>query len=61
MNPTDGYSDAPSDRSRGVALALATVRGPSGGHRFHVDKTGTGVPIAVTRGADQAAPPTVQH
>jgi hypothetical protein len=50
MDPTGGYSDAPSDKSRGVALALAAVLGPFGGHRFYVDKTGTGVLMAVTLG-----------
>jgi len=32
-----------SDRSRGVALALATVLGPFGAHRFYVGKVGTGI------------------
>jgi len=32
-----------SDRSRGVALALATVTGVFGGHRFYVGKIGTGI------------------
>jgi hypothetical protein len=50
MEPTGGYSDALSDRSRGVALALAAVLGPFGGHRFYVDKTRTGVLMAVTLG-----------
>jgi hypothetical protein len=50
MDPTGGYSDAPSDKSRGVALALAVVLGPFGGHRFYVDKTRTGVLMAVTLG-----------
>jgi hypothetical protein len=50
MDPTGGYSDAPSDKSRGVALALATVLGLFGGHRFYVDKTRTGVLMAVTLG-----------
>jgi len=35
-------SDA-SDRSRGIALALATVLGPFGAHRFYVGKIGTGL------------------
>lgn len=43
-------SDRPSDKSRGVALALATVLGPFGGHRFYVGKTGTGVLMALTLG-----------
>jgi hypothetical protein len=50
MDPTGGYSDAPSNKSRGVALALAAVLGLFGGHRFYVDKTGTGVLMAVTLG-----------
>jgi hypothetical protein len=50
MDPTGGYSDAPSDKSRGVALALAAVLGLFGGHRFYVDKTRTGVLMAVTLG-----------
>lgn len=33
----------PSERSRGVALALAALLGPFGAHRFYVGKTGTGV------------------
>jgi TM2 domain-containing membrane protein YozV len=32
-----------SDKSRGVTLALATLIGPFGGHRFYVGKVGTGV------------------
>lgn len=35
-------SDA-SNRSRGIALALATVVGIFGGHRFYVGKIGTGL------------------
>jgi TM2 domain len=50
MDPTGGYPEAPSDKSRGVALALASVLGPFGGHRFYVDKTGTGVLMALTLG-----------
>jgi hypothetical protein len=49
-SPTVGYSDRPSDKSRGVALALAAILGPFGGHRFYVGKTGTGVLMAVTIG-----------
>jgi hypothetical protein len=32
-----------SDKSRGVALALAAILGPFGAHRFYVGKTGTGL------------------
>ena len=44
------HADQASDKSRGVALALACVLGPFGGHRFYVDKTGTGILMAVTLG-----------
>jgi hypothetical protein len=50
MDPTATYSDQPSDKSRGVALALAAILGPFGGHRFYVGKTGTGVLMAATIG-----------
>jgi TM2 domain-containing membrane protein YozV len=40
----------PSDKSRGVALALAAVLGPFGAHRFYVGKTGTGVLMLCTLG-----------
>jgi hypothetical protein len=39
-----------SDRSRGVALALAAVLGVFGGHRFYVGKVGSGVLMAATLG-----------
>jgi len=39
-----------SDRSRGTALALATVIGVFGGHRFYVGKIGTGILQACTFG-----------
>jgi hypothetical protein len=45
-----GISGAPSEKSRGVALALAALLGPFGAHRFYVGKTGTGVLMAVTLG-----------
>jgi TM2 domain-containing membrane protein YozV len=40
----------PSEKSRGVALALAAILGPFGAHRFYVGKTGTGVLILCTLG-----------
>jgi hypothetical protein len=40
---TDPRSDIPSDKSRGVATALAGLLGVFGAHRFYVGKTGTGV------------------
>ncbi len=54
MHPAPGFSDAssdlPSDKSRGVALALAVILGPFGGHRFYANKMGTGVAMALTLG-----------
>jgi TM2 domain-containing membrane protein YozV len=47
-NPTG--SSGPSERSRGVALALATLLGPFGAHRFYVGKTGTGALMLATLG-----------
>jgi TM2 domain-containing membrane protein YozV len=46
----DMPSSDESDRSRGVALALATVLGPFGAHRFYVGKVGTGLLQLVTFG-----------
>jgi TM2 domain-containing membrane protein YozV len=40
----------PSDKSRGVALALAAVLGPFGAHRFYVGKTGTALLMLCTLG-----------
>lgn len=40
----------PSEKSRGVALALAAVLGPFGAHRFYVGKTGTGLLMLCTLG-----------
>ena len=39
-----------SDKSRGVALALAAVLGPFGAHRFYVGKTQTGVLMLLSLG-----------
>ena len=44
------YSGEASEKSRGVALALVTLLGVFGGHRFYVGKTGTGVLMAATLG-----------
>jgi TM2 domain len=41
---------APSDRSRGVATALAVLLGPFGAHRFYVGKNGTGALMIATLG-----------
>lgn len=50
MDPTGPYgtyrssgSSGPSDKSRGVALALAIVLGMFGAHRFYTGKIGTGL------------------
>jgi TM2 domain len=40
----------PSDRSRGVATALAAILGPFGAHRFYVGKNGSGALMLVTLG-----------
>ena len=45
-DPTYG----PSEKSRGVALALAAILGPFGAHRFYVGKTGTGILMLCTLG-----------
>lgn len=53
METTGRYpleSSGTSDKSRGVALALGTILGLFGGHRFYVGKTGTGVLMAVSIG-----------
>jgi TM2 domain-containing membrane protein YozV len=42
--------EGPSERSRGVALALAGVLGVFGAHRFYVGKTGTGLLMLCTLG-----------
>ena len=48
--PPDQEPRAPSEKSRGVTLALAILLGPFGGHRFYVGKTGTGVLMLATLG-----------
>jgi TM2 domain-containing membrane protein YozV len=40
----------PSEKSRGVALALAAILGPFGAHRFYAGKTGTGLLMLCTLG-----------
>jgi TM2 domain-containing membrane protein YozV len=47
--PTELPSN-PSEKSRGVALALAAILGPFGAHRFYVGRTGTGVLMLCTLG-----------
>jgi len=44
------HSLDPSDKSRGVALAMAVLLGPFGAHRFYVGKTGTGLLMLATLG-----------
>ena len=50
MTSSFAGSHGPSDKSRGVALALAALLGPFGAHRFYVGKTGTGVLMLCTLG-----------
>jgi hypothetical protein len=50
MTPSLTVPSSPSEKSRGVALALAAVLGPFGAHRFYVGKTGTGVLMLCTLG-----------
>ena len=50
MTTPSDQSGIPSERSRGVALALAALLGPFGAHRFYVGKTGTGVLMLCTVG-----------
>ena len=40
---TEHPSDLPSEKSRGVATAMASLLGVFGAHRFYVGKTGTAV------------------
>jgi hypothetical protein len=40
----------PSDKSRGIATALAAILGPFGVHRFYVGKNGSGALMAATLG-----------
>ena len=44
------YPELPSDKSRGIATALASLLGVFGAHRFYVGKTGTGVLMLCTVG-----------
>jgi hypothetical protein len=50
MTASLDVSGLPSEKSRGVALALAALLGPFGAHRFYVGKTGTGVLMLCTLG-----------
>jgi TM2 domain-containing membrane protein YozV len=48
--PTLSQLSDPSERSRGVTLALAALLGPFGAHRFYVGKHGTGALMLATVG-----------
>ncbi len=51
MDPTGPYgSSGSSDKSRGVAMALAIVLGVFGAHRFYTGKIGTGLLQLLTLG-----------
>jgi TM2 domain-containing membrane protein YozV len=43
-------SSGASEKSRGVALALAAILGPFGAHRFYVGRNGTGLLMLCTLG-----------
>jgi hypothetical protein len=43
-------SELPSEKSRGVATALAALLGPFGAHRFYLGKTGTALLMLCTVG-----------
>ncbi len=48
--PTSSDFADPSERSRGLSLALAVLLGPFGAHRFYVGKQGTGALMLLTVG-----------
>jgi hypothetical protein len=50
VTATTADAGAPSPRSRGVALALAVLLGPFGGHRFYVGKHQSGALMCATLG-----------
>lgn len=50
MTLATDVSNYPSEKSRGVTLALAALLGPFGAHRFYAGKTGTGVLMLCTVG-----------
>jgi hypothetical protein len=50
MTLTRDASEYPSEKSRGVAFALAALLGPFGAHRFYVGKTGTAALMLCTLG-----------
>jgi hypothetical protein len=50
MTLSNDVAEYPSQKSRGVAFALAAVLGPFGGHRFYVGKTRTGILMLCTLG-----------
>jgi hypothetical protein len=50
VTPTTVDAGIPSPRSRGVAMALAILLGPFGGHRFYVGKHTSGALMCATLG-----------